>query len=440
MFAICSLVVFATGGLLLRCALEMTLQEQLRQELTVRAGLLESMVHKTTTASEWSRVTQKLDAMSVEKTGTQVWVVGENAAFQYGRLPSALAPLKEGFGTLYLDTHECELITLVRAVPASGDRPAVHLVLAKDPLLFWQSLHSFSLALIGVVLAGIAVASLCGFWIARFALAPLGRLSRQAQALTPHKPEQRLGVEGVPTELHDLTNSFNGALERVERAYKQLEGFNADVAHELRTPLTNLIGQTQVVLQRPRSTVELEEILHSNLEELERFRVIVNDMLFLARADQGAMARAQEQVSLAEEVMKVAEFLEPLIEEAGVSFRVEGDAVQRIESSLFCRAVTNLIQNALQHSARGDEIVARIEHRDGHAYVLVSNPGAPIEASHLSRLFDRFYRVDASRCNSVENHGLGLAIVRAIATMHRGTVLARSEQGWNTFGFSVAAT
>jgi two-component system heavy metal sensor histidine kinase CusS len=91
-------------------------------------------------------------------------------------------------------------------------------------------------------------------------------------------------------ELEDLTVAFNGALGRLEDAWQQLEGFNADVAHELRTPLANLIGGTQVALSRPRSAAEFQETLQSNLEELERLRSIVNDMLFLARADQGEAA------------------------------------------------------------------------------------------------------------------------------------------------------
>ncbi|KAG0928296.1 hypothetical protein G6F31_017766 [Rhizopus arrhizus] len=94
----------------------------------------------------------------------------------------------------------------------------------------------------------------------------------------------------LPVELEDLATSFNGALARLEDAYNQLEAFNADVAHEMRTPLTNLIGQTQVALSRRRSSDDLQEVLQSNLEELDRLRAMINDMLFLARADRGELA------------------------------------------------------------------------------------------------------------------------------------------------------
>jgi two-component system heavy metal sensor histidine kinase CusS len=96
-----------------------------------------------------------------------------------------------------------------------------------------------------------------------------------------------------------LADAFNGALERIEQAYTQLEAFNADVAHELRTPLANLIGETQVALARERSAGEFKDVLQSNLEELDRIRSIVNDMLFLARSDQGEAATARVPASVA---------------------------------------------------------------------------------------------------------------------------------------------
>jgi two-component system heavy metal sensor histidine kinase CusS len=206
----------------------------------------------------------------------------------------------------------------------------------------------------------------------------------------------------------------------------------------LRTPLTNLIGQTQVALSRRRDVHDLEEVLQSNLEELDRMRGIVNDMLFLAQADRGTLVASPSYASLSVEVRKVLEFLEPLMEERGVRVRLEGDARVPVETALFRRAVSNLLQNAVEHSSAGQEIVVRVEHRNGMPCVAVSNPGSLIEDTHLAHLFERFYRADSSRANSGDNHGLGLSIVKAVASMHRGIVFASSEAGWNTFGFTVA--
>jgi two-component system heavy metal sensor histidine kinase CusS len=275
-----------------------------------------------------------------------------------------------------------------------------------------------------------------GYYIAKLGLRPVERVRLEAQTLTPERLSQRLEQAKLPHELSELVTSFNGALDRLERAYQQLEAFNADVAHELRTPIANLIGQTQVTLARERGTNELKDVLHSNLEEMERLRAIVNDMLFLARADRGEIAPHRVEVSLAKETERTVEFLELLLEEASMCVQVEGDVRARIETSLLGRAVTNLIQNAIEHSVRGSRIVVRLSRSEGSAQIAVSNPGSiPKEA--LPKLFDRFYRADPARSGSGDNHGLGLAIVKAVATMHGGKVFALSASGVTTIGFTV---
>jgi len=263
-------------------------------------------------------------------------------------------------------------------------------------------------------------------------------LSRHAQALSPQKLGERLPQNDLPSELSGLVLSFNGALHRVEQAYAQLSTFNADVAHELRTPLGNLIGQTQVILSRERSAVELQEVLQSNLEELERLRCIINDMLFLAQADRGMRAENLTRASIAAEVALTAEFLDMLIEEAGVTLEIEGDADALIEPALFRRAITNLLYNAIQYGARDSVIQIRIAKVDDFVSIQISNHGQPIGNQHLDRLFDRFYRVDAARSDSQNSHGLGLAIVKAVAAMHGGTVFARSDSTLTTIGLTVA--
>ena len=187
------------------------------------------------------------------------------------------------------------------------------------------------------------------------------------------------------------------------------------------------------------------EVLQSNLEELERLRSIINDMLFLARADQGESATSLASACVTEEISKTIEFFEFVLDESGMNVKVEGDVQARafIETALFRRAMTNLLQNAIQHSGAGSQIRVLVSEQPSQIQVAVSNPGAPIEEAHLPRLFDRFYRVDAARNDSDPSqhhgHGLGLAIVKAIAKMHGGSVFARSQGGVTTIGFSVPA-
>lgn len=441
MFAVCGAAVFLIGALLLHSWLERSLSQQIRNELTLRAALVKSMVLKAQTPEQWGQmVTPKLDYLVQQDSGILVWVFSDQSAFRYGGEQVGAASLAKhpGFGSLQIEGHPCEHFALAEEIPGAGDRPSLSVVVAKDPIPFWQTLRDFRIALVAALLAGVVLVGGLGYWITRLGLQPLRLLSQQAQVLNPNRPSQRLELYMLPTELLDLTTSFNGALERLEHSYRKLEAFNADVAHELRTPLMNLIGQTQVMLTRPRPPEELEDAMRSNLEDLERLRAIVNDMLFLARADQGAVVREGVDVSLNSEVCKVVEFLEPLMDQAGVRVNVQGDQQVYIETALLRRAVSNLLQNAIQHSEPNDEIDVQIDSDGTEVRLAVSNHGVRIEDRYLAHVFDRFYRMDSSRQNSAENHGLGLAIVKAIATMHRGRVFARSEGGRNTFGFSIA--
>jgi two-component system heavy metal sensor histidine kinase CusS len=295
-----------------------------------------------------------------------------------------------------------------------------------------------------MVVATLAVGAVVAFgagWHVRRALRPLKQLAAQTRAISPQHLDQRLVMDDAAEELRPWIDQFNALMERLERSYAQMEGFNADVAHELRTPLANLIGQTEVALSRERDVASLRDTLLSNLEEMQRLSAMVNDMLFLSNADRGAVARRGAPVSLAALAQQVAEFHEAPLEEAGLSLRIEGDATLAVDESLFKRALSNLLGNAARFGRRGSTVLVRIapEAQD-HVQVVVQNEGEAIDAQSLPRLFDRFFRAEASRtCCDTQHHGLGLAIVAAIARMHAGHTLAEHQGGVTRVGFTLAA-
>ena len=286
-----------------------------------------------------------------------------------------------------------------------------------------KTARRMALLLIAAVLAGAALVGWGTFWRVRCSLRPLNDLAAQTKAIDARRLGQRLSLAEPVEELQPLIDQFNGLMQRVERTYVQLEGFNADVAHELRTPLTNLIGQTEVALSRERTTGELEDTLHSNLEELHRMAAIVNDMLFLAQADRGVKARRGAPVSMAELVRQVVEFHEAPMEDRGLSVVIEGDAKLPVDEPLVKRALSNLLGNAIRYADEGSQLCVRIarEVGGGGMRLWVENAGPSIDPEHLPRLFDRFFRADAARCEMEKpHHGLGLSIVDAIATRHGG--------------------
>ena len=277
-------------------------------------------------------------------------------------------------------------------------------------------------------------------WHVRRALRPLNELAAQTRAISARRLDQRLSLADPAEELLPWVEQFNALMQRLEGAVAQLEGFNADVAHELRTPLAALIGHTEVALSRERPAEALRDTLLSNLEEAQRLAALVNDMLFLSQADRGATARRGPTASLAALAAQVVEFHEALIEEAGLTVRIEGDAQAAVDEPLVKRALANLLGNAIRYAQRGSCVAVCIAPDAAEQVrVEVRNAGEPIAPQHLERLFDRFFRVDAARPDSQSHHGLGLAIVAAIARMHAGRPLAASEGGSTRVGFTLVA-
>jgi two-component system heavy metal sensor histidine kinase CusS len=443
-FGVTSLTSFALIGTVLYSLLQSETVRHQRGELESLLSNVEYSVVRTETPERWERVVRsKLDALAAADGSVRLWVLSDDPRYRYGgaaEMP-ALAASPDGMGAVAGGRLVKPRVTMIRSIPAMGDRPAVRIVAGIDQEPYQRTLDTYGRALI-VLLAGVLLLTvLLGWWIARVGLRPLQRLSREAQALQPKTLSQRLATASLPIELRDLAEAFNGALGRLEAAYTQLEAFNADVAHELRTPLANLIGGSQVALSRRRSATEFEETLQSNLEELERLRSIINDMLFLARADQGEAATGLAQANVAQEVEKMLEFFDAVLEDKEIEVTVQGElqAQATMNIALFRRALSNLLRNAVEHAPAGARLTVEITRQDASVWVRVANPGATIASEHLPRLFDRFYRVDAARLDAGEarGHGLGLAIVKAVASMHGGGVSAASRDGVTTIAFSV---
>jgi len=259
-------------------------------------------------------------------------------------------------------------------------------------------------------------------------LAPLRRLREQTAGIGPQSLSRRLEAADVPGEVKPLVDDVNTMLARLEQGYAQLNQFSADLAHELRTPLATLTGQTQVTLSRVRDPADYAQVLEAQLQELERLNRMVDSLLFLARSEHEALIGRlpRQPLSAATELARQADYFADLAEERGLHLRCEGDAPLWAEPAMLRRALANLVANAVRHARPGSDIVLSAHREAGSAgpvtVLAVTNDGAPLPAEVLPRLFDRFYRADASREGA--GSGLGLALVRAILTLHGGTVEA----------------
>lgn len=308
-------------------------------------------------------------------------------------------------------------------------------VVAVDISHHQHFMHEFRATLWLFVLAAALLSGILGWAAARRGLSPLREIRQGAAEVTASRLDYRLPVEAIPLELADLAQTLNEMLARLEASFLRLSDFSSDLAHELRTPLSNLMTQSQVVLSRTRSKEEYREALVSNTEEIERLARMVSDMLFLARSDKGMAGLVREPVDLAVLVRDLFDFYSALADESGLSLMQEGNAQVSGDKPMLRRAMSNLLANAIRHTPRGGTVKVAVQQDEHGARLQIENSGETIPPEHLPRLFDRFYRVDASRQHSGDGAGLGLAITQAIIQAHGGNISVRSSDGVTCFEF-----
>jgi two-component system heavy metal sensor histidine kinase CusS len=262
-------------------------------------------------------------------------------------------------------------------------------------------------------------------------------MRRQAQGVTAQQLSQRLPVSAIPRELAELAQSLNEMLARLEEAFQRLTDFSSDIAHELRTPVSNLLTQTQVTLSRERSAVDYRQILESNAEEFERMARMISDMLLLAKSDNGLALLQRQELSLADEARALFDYFDAVAEEKNVSLRLLGDGTVSADRLMLRRALGNLLSNALRHAEVASTVTVRVQALEDGVQISVANQGEAIAPEHLTRVFDRFFRVDPARQRSSEGTGLGLAIAQSVVHAHGGTISAASVNGVTTFTISL---
>ena len=294
-----------------------------------------------------------------------------------------------------------------------------------------ETLHRLLIILL-ITMPLALMASLGGGWfLAGRALRPVGAITQAAQRITEGDLTQRLAVPETHDEIGRLATTFNAMIGKLEASFKQVRQFTSDASHELRTPLTVLKGEAELALRRPRAADDYRAVLESGLEEIDRMSRIVDELLFLSRADLGEIKMESKPVRLdllLEDLKRQADVLGHeqavhivirLLEPATVG----GDDMRLRELFL------NLLDNAIKYSAPGGQVDLALTKQERMARVSISDHGIGISTDEQIRIFDRFYRTDAARAHTKKGTGLGLAICKWIVEAHHGTIEVRSEPG-----------
>ncbi len=295
------------------------------------------------------------------------------------------------------------------------------------------------LLLIGIPI-GVALAAAGGWWLARTALHPVATMTAEAGAIGASRLGDRVEVPGTMDELGRLAVTLNAMLDRLQRGVEQQRAFVSNASHELRTPLAVMRAEIDVSLATERLSDEAREVLESAREETDRMRAIVEDLLVLARMDEGALPLATEPVELSALAGGVLATMCPLAEQRSVRLALAdaADATVTGDADRLRQVVRNLVDNAIKHAPPQGHVSVEVRTEGAFAEVSVADDGPGIAAEHLPRLFDRFYRVDDARTRGNGGSGLGLAIVRELVEAQGGRVWVRSgKRGGAVFGFAL---
>ncbi len=432
--ALLTMVVLGAIFTALWFSVAMLMEERSRDEIEFRTEVLTQAIAGAAKAGGEAAVLSKMESMASMRAGTWLELRRADASLLYvdADVPAhRLSP-----------THGIERRFRIEVPGLAGGFVSARLVCDIEQNV--RLGRRWALILIIATLASGAIVAAGAWWRARRLLQPLRELAAQTRAISPQRLDHRLALADPAEELQPWITQFNALMTRVEQAYAQLEGFNADVAHELRTPIAALMGNVEVALSRERPAAELRETMALSLEELQQMSGLIDDMLFLSHADRGARARRSMPRSLRPLAEQVLEYHEGVLDEAGVRAEVVGQAQLAVDEALVRRALSNLLANAARYAERGSTVRVSIDmpavasDGDPRVRIAVENRGATIDAELLPRLFDRFFRAEAARTACQEHHhGLGLAIVAAVARMHGGGTFAESSEGVTRIGFEL---
>ncbi len=299
--------------------------------------------------------------------------------------------------------------------------------ITRDQIMFVQLVRELSIA---ATLSILVMMSIIALYVGR-SLQPLRQMSQLAGTISVDDLSQaRLHLDRAPSEVKELSRTFNMMLSRLSAAWEQQRQLVSDVSHELRTPLTLVYGYLQSTLRRGANLTEPQrEALEIASSETNRTIRLLQDLLDLARADSGYLNLQLEPLLLNDLVVEVVgmaqQFSEqPILLEAG-TFPIETIA----DPNYLKQVLLNLIDNAVKYSNSNELIALRLDRIDETVTIQVRDRGIGIPLQYQTRIFERFYRVDEARARSTGGAGLGLAIVKTLVEGMCGSVTVRSKLG-----------
>lgn len=339
--------------------------------------------------------------------------------------PTALRAALNGDATLESARFRGEPPIRILSVPIRRGGTLVNIVqvgASMQPVE--QTLRRLLAVSLGAAPFALLLALAGGWLLAGRALRPVDAITEAARRIAAGDLSQRLTIPPASDEIGRLATTFNDMIARLDASFQQVRRFSADASHELRTPLTVMKGEAELALRRPRSAEDYRQVIDSSLEEIDRLSRIVDELLFLSRADLGEVPLQLTPVrldTLLEDVQRQASVLGQdrhvrIATAPAEPVTVLGDELRLRELLL------NLLDNAITYSHPGGEVTVQLTQDGKAARLSVADRGIGIPPEEQARIFERFYRTEAARTHSQKGTGLGLAICKWIAESHQGRI------------------
>ncbi|MBR7938205.1 heavy metal sensor histidine kinase, partial [Burkholderia cenocepacia] len=263
---------------------------------------------------------------------------------------------------------------LLTTVPLAGaGAPVVRVAVQYDRSADVLLLRTHAYTIVVIEVFGVVLAAVMAYGIAALGLSPLRRFAARAEQMSTSRLAHPLPELDTSGELKELEHAFNGMLARLNESFTRLSQFSSNLAHDMRTPLTNLQAAAQVVLSQPRGADEYRSVIESSIDEYQRLSRMIEDMLFLARSEQAGTSISVRRLNAAEEAERVAGYYEPLAEDEGVTVKVDGHAWVDADLTLYQRALSNLLSNALTYAPRGSVVTIDCVEQGGATTIAVSD-------------------------------------------------------------------
>jgi heavy metal sensor kinase len=363
--------------------------------------------------------------LSGERAAAQVLDARGRVLTAYGD-PVAHTPMRAfadarrgGIATVALGGKPQDFRVAAGAVERDGERQAV--VVAESLAPVQRSVRRVLVLLLLAGPAALLATAAGGWWLARRALRPIERITTAAERIGVGRLDERVDVPRATDEVGHLARTLNTMLDRIQRGVDEQHRLIADTSHELRTPLAAMRAELDVSLRADSLTPAARDVLESTREEVDRMSRTVDDLLTLAIADDGRLDLASDPVELGEIAGRVMAGLAPLAARRSVDVTLGGDAAPAVgDSERLGHAVRNVIENAIEFSPPGAVVEVTAWCARGESGLTITDAGPGIAPELRARVFDRFFRVDASRTRATGGSGLGLAIAREIVEAHGG--------------------